>query len=52
MLLLLMFAGVVLDESSVLKNYTGSTKRYLVEAFAEDVVGLEEHLGRRLGWRL
>jgi DNA modification methylase len=28
------FAGVVLDESSILKNYTGKTKTALVEAFA------------------
>ncbi len=28
------FAGVVLDESSILKNYTGVTKRRLVEAFS------------------
>lgn len=28
------FAGVVLDESSILKAYSGSTKRALVEAFA------------------
>lgn len=28
------FGGVVLDESSILKNYTGSTKRALLEAFA------------------
>lgn len=28
------FAGVVLDESSILKAYSGSTKRRLVEAFA------------------
>ncbi len=27
------FAGVVLDESSVLKNYTGVTKRTLIESF-------------------
>ena len=27
------FAGVVLDESSILKNYTGKTKTALVEAF-------------------
>lgn len=25
------FAGLVLDESSILKNYTGQTKRYLIE---------------------
>lgn len=30
----LAFGGVVLDESSILKNYTGKTKRMLVEAFA------------------
>lgn len=29
------FVGVVLDESSVLKNYTGKTKRALIEAFAD-----------------
>jgi len=29
------FAGVVLDESSILKNYTGATKRRLVAGFAE-----------------
>lgn len=28
------FAGVVLDESSVLKNYTGKTKRLLVDSYA------------------
>lgn len=28
------FSGVVLDESSILKNYTGSTRRALTEAFA------------------
>ena len=28
------YAGVVLDESSILKNYTGKTKRFLLEAFA------------------
>jgi len=28
------FTGVVLDESSILKNYTGVTKRRLVEGFA------------------
>lgn len=28
------FAGVILDESSILKSFTGSTKRKLVEAFA------------------
>lgn len=28
------FVGVVLDESSVLKNFTGKTKRALLEAFA------------------
>lgn len=28
------FAGIVLDESSILKAYSGSTKRRLVEAFA------------------
>jgi hypothetical protein len=27
------FGGVVLDESSILKNYTGKTKRQLVESF-------------------
>lgn len=29
------FGGVVLDESSILKSFTGSTKRALVEAFAD-----------------
>ncbi len=29
------FAGVVLDESSILKNYTGKTKRALLEAFKD-----------------
>ncbi|HEX7906251.1 MAG TPA: DNA methyltransferase [Chitinophagaceae bacterium] len=29
------FAGVALDESSILKNFTGATKRLLIEAFAE-----------------
>jgi len=29
------FAGVVLDESSILKSFTGSTKRGLIEAYAE-----------------
>jgi len=29
------YAGVVLDESSILKNFTGKIKRQLVEAFAE-----------------
>jgi len=29
-----------------------AARGFLVEALAEDVVGLEEHLGRRLGWRL
>lgn len=29
-----LFAGVVLDESSILKSYMGKTKRTLVEAFA------------------
>lgn len=29
------FGAVVLDESSILKNYTGSTKRALVEGFAQ-----------------
>lgn len=29
------FAGVVLDESSILKSYTGTTKRALCEAFAK-----------------
>ncbi|CAB4184643.1 HELICc domain containing protein [uncultured Caudovirales phage] len=29
------FAGVVLDESSILKSFMGATKRRLVEAFAE-----------------
>lgn len=29
------FGAIVLDESSILKNYTGSTKRALVSAFAE-----------------
>ena len=28
------FAGVVLDESSILKNYTGKTKRLLIESYA------------------
>lgn len=28
------FGGIVLDESSILKSFTGSTKRALVEAFA------------------
>lgn len=28
-----MFAGIVLDESSILKNYTGSTRRALTSAF-------------------
>lgn len=28
------FAGVVLDESSILKSFMGATKRYLVERFA------------------
>lgn len=28
-----MFSGVVLDESSILKNYTGKTKQRLIEAF-------------------
>lgn len=28
------FSGVVLDESSILKNYTGATRRALTEAFA------------------
>lgn len=28
------FAGVVLDESSILKNYTGKTKRQLIESYA------------------
>lgn len=26
------YAGIVLDESSILKNYTGKTKRYLIDA--------------------
>jgi hypothetical protein len=30
-----LFAGVVLDESSILKSYMGAMKRYLLEAFAE-----------------
>lgn len=29
------FAGVVLDESSILKNYTGKTKRQLIEAYQD-----------------
>jgi hypothetical protein len=29
------FTGVVLDESSILKSYTGKLKNYLLEAFAE-----------------
>ena len=29
------FAGVVLDESSILKSFTGVTKRRLIEAFAD-----------------
>lgn len=29
------FVGVVLDESSILKNFTGATKRALMEAFAQ-----------------
>ena len=29
------FAGVVLDESSILKNYTGSTKKKLIEYFSK-----------------
>jgi superfamily II DNA or RNA helicase len=29
------FAGVVLDESSILKNYTGKIKRQLVESYAK-----------------
>lgn len=29
------YGGVVLDESSLLKNYTGKTKQYLIEAFAQ-----------------
>lgn len=29
------FAGVVLDESSILKNFTGSTKKKLIESFAD-----------------
>ena len=29
------FAGVVLDESSILKNYEGSTKNLVIEAFAK-----------------
>lgn len=28
------FSGVVLDESSILKNYTGKTKRQLIESYA------------------
>jgi len=28
------FAGVVLDESSILKNYTGKTKRQLIECYS------------------
>lgn len=30
---LLKYGGVILDESSILKNYTGQTKRALIEAF-------------------
>lgn len=30
-----LFAGVVLDESSILKSYTGSIKRQLIEQFSE-----------------
>ena len=29
-----------------------AARAFLAEALAEDVVGLEKHLGRRLGWRL
>jgi DNA modification methylase len=29
------FGGVVLDESSLLKNYTGKTKQFLIESFAQ-----------------
>lgn len=29
------FAGVVLDESSILKNFTGKTRNAIIEAFAE-----------------
>ena len=29
------FAGVVLDESSILKNFTGSTRTAIIEAFAQ-----------------
>ena len=29
------FSGIVLDESSILKNYTSKTKSYLVDAFKE-----------------
>jgi DNA modification methylase len=29
------FVGVVLDESSILKNFTGATKKALIECFAE-----------------
>lgn len=29
------FAGIVLDESSILKNFTGATKKLLIEKFAE-----------------
>jgi DNA methylase/SNF2-related domain len=31
----LMFSGVVLDESSILKNYTGHTKRLLLQSFGQ-----------------
>lgn len=34
------FAGVVLDESSILKSFTGTTKRQLCEAFAATVYRL------------
>ena len=30
-----LFAGIVLDESSILKNFTGATKKLLIEVFAE-----------------
>lgn len=30
-----LFAGVVLDESSILKSYMGAMKRYLLDAFAD-----------------
>lgn len=31
------FGGVVLDESSILKNYTGKTKRFIVEYFVPTI---------------